>query len=253
MAAAITGTHCTATQPPNQAEGSGPAGRSTERSRFVLVVVGNGPGMSGSETSNTFDPSKTELGDMKVDQLRDLARKEGIDATSSMRKDELVDAISAHHRKQGGRQQPDQASEPNQADSDEPGRPGDAGPDGGRVRRGSESSKSLQYSQEITSPEDEPERAGRSLATSNHEVIRQWAEARNAVPATVAGTEHGDHLGVLRFDFGGDDEGRLRHVSWEEWFATFDERSLNFLYQEERKDGRQSNFFRLENPNREDA
>ena len=49
--------------------------------------------MSGNETSNTPDPSKTELGDMKVDQLRDLARKEGIDATSSMRKDELVDAI----------------------------------------------------------------------------------------------------------------------------------------------------------------
>jgi hypothetical protein len=57
---------------------------------------------------------------------------------------------------------------------------------------------------------------------------------------------------VLRLDFGGQDD-QLRHVSWEEWFATFDDRSLNFLYQEERKDGRQSNFFRLENPGREDA
>jgi hypothetical protein len=72
------------------------------------------------------------------------------------------------------------------------------------------------------------------------------------VPATVEGTEHGDHLGVLRFDFGGDSE-RLRHVSWEEWFATFDVRELNFLYQEERKDGSPSNFFRLESPHREDA
>jgi hypothetical protein len=68
----------------------------------------------------------------------------------------------------------------------------------------------------------------------------------------VAGTEHGDHLGVLRFDFGGDSE-NLRQVSWDEWFDTFDARKLNFLYQEERKDGSQSNFFRLENPNREDA
>ena len=73
------------------------------------------------------------------------------------------------------------------------------------------------------------------------------------MPATVAGTEHGDHLGVLRFDFGGDSEPRLRHVSWEEWFKTFDERGLNFLYQETRSDGRQSNFFRIENPQREDA
>jgi hypothetical protein len=110
----------------------------------------------------------------------------------------------------------------------------------------------VQYSQEVTSPEDEPEREGRSLATTSHEVIRQWAEERGGVPATVEGTEHGDHLGVLRFDFGGDSQ-RLRHVSWDEWFETFDARRLNFLYQETRKDGNQSTFFRLESPDREDA
>jgi len=42
-------------------------------------------------------------------------------------------------------------------------------------------------------------------------------------------------------------------VSWEEWFETFDRRGLNFLFQEKLADGRQSNFFRLENPEREDA
>ena len=120
------------------------------------------------------------------------------------------------------------------------------------MRKGSESSKSLQYSQEITSPDDEPERAGRSLVTTSHEVIRQWAEARGGRPSTVEGTEHGDRAGVLRFDFG-EDTPNLRHISWDEWFATFDDRGLNFIYQEERKDGRQSNFFRLENPEREDA
>jgi len=57
---------------------------------------------------------------------------------------------------------------------------------------------------------------------------------------------------VLRFDFGGDSD-NLRQVSWEEWFGTFDARTLNFIYQEERKDGNQSNFFRLESPDREDA
>ena len=120
------------------------------------------------------------------------------------------------------------------------------------MRTGPDTSKSLKYSQEVTSPDDEPERAGRSLVTSSHEVIRQWAESRGGVPATVEGTEHGDHLGVLRFDFG-DRTAKLRPVTWEEWFATFDERKLNFIYQEERSDGRQSTFFRLESPDREDA
>ena len=103
-----------------------------------------------------------------------------------------------------------------------------------------------------TSPEEDPERPGRSLVTTHHEVIKQWAEARGGKPATVEGTEHGDHLGVLRFDFGGE-TANLRHVSWDEWFATFDARKLNFIYQEERSDGEQSNFFRLESPQREDG
>jgi len=114
-------------------------------------------------------------------------------------------------------------------------------------------SKSVQYSQQVTSPDEHEVRPGRSLVTRDHDVIRRWAEERGAVPATVEGTEHGDHLGVLTFDFGGDDNERLRHVSWDEWFKTFDERGLNFIYQEHRSDGRKSNFFRLENPDREDA
>jgi hypothetical protein len=104
----------------------------------------------------------------------------------------------------------------------------------------------------VTSPEEEPEREGRSLATTHHEVIKQWAEDRGGVPATVEGTEHGDHLGVLRFDFGGEND-NLRHVSWEERFGTFDSRRLNFIHQEQRSDGSTSNFFRLESPDREDG
>ena len=186
--------------------------------------------MAANERSNTAE------GD-----LRDLAKDEGVSGTSGMRKDELVDAVA------GAQDDTSTGNEGNEA-----GEPGDAGPDDGHLRTGKGSSKSLQYSQEVTSPDDDPERPGRSLATTSHEVIRQWAEDRGGRPATVDGTEHGDHLGVLRFTFGGDD-GRLREVSWDEWFTTFDERRLNFLYQEERSDGRQSNFFRLENPDREDA
>ncbi|GAB3651055.1 hypothetical protein [Glycomyces tarimensis] len=127
------------------------------------------------------------------------------------------------------------------------------GQESGGVRGGEQQSKSVRYAQEVTSPDERPEREGRSLVTTNHEVIRGWAEDRGAAPATVPGTEHDGRPGVLRFDFpgyGGDD---LEEISWDEWFTTFDERGLNFLYQEETKDGEKSNFFRLENPSREDA
>jgi len=200
-----------------------------------------------NETPNTPGLSETELRDMKVDELREKARAEGVEATSSMKKEELVDALSDAYRRRDGRK-----SSAQDDGGDEAGRPGDRGPDDGHLRTGEETSRSLQYSQEVTSLDDDPERAGRSLATTSHEVIRKWAEDRNGVPATVEGTEHGDHLGVLRFDFGGDSE-NLRHVSWDDWFDTFDARTLNFIYQEKRKDGNQSNFFRLESPDREDA
>jgi hypothetical protein len=122
------------------------------------------------------------------------------------------------------------------------------------VRTGEASSKTLKYAQVVNSPDEIPDDPGKSLVTTAHEVIRRWAEERGAVPAAVAGTEHEDRPGVLRFDFPplGDDD-RLRHVSWEEWFETFDRRGLNFIFQEKLADGRQSNFFRLENPEREDA
>jgi hypothetical protein len=159
-----------------------------------------------------------------------------------MKKAELVDAIAkaTSGRKRGGK---------GSGGGDDVG----AGPDKGRVRTGPGTSKSLKYSQEVTSTEEEPEREGRSLVTTSHEVIKQWAEERGGTPATVAETEHGDHLGVLRFDFGRGDSDRLQQVSWEEWFKTYDQRTLNFIYQETKSDGSQSNFFRLENPDREDA
>ena len=201
-----------------------------------------------NETPNTPGLSETALREMKVDELRDKAKEAGVESTSTLKKEELVEAISAANRDGASPAGGDDAG----PGDGEAGLPGDRGPDDGHLRTGDQTSKSIKYSQEITSLDEDPERAGRSLATTSHEVIRQWAEERGGVPATVEGTEHGDHLGVLRFSFGGDDE-RLTEVSWDEWFATFDERRLNFIYQEERSDGNQSNFFRLESPDREDG
>ncbi|MGN6218341.1 MAG: hypothetical protein ACTHNQ_02465 [Microbacterium sp.] len=85
-------------------------------------------------------------------------------------------------------------------------------------------------------------------ATSDHDVIRRWAEDRHAVPATVEGTQDSGHVGELRldFDFGNDLE-ELTQVTWDDWFAAFDERGLVFVYaQRPRPDGSVSNEFHLE-------
>ncbi|MGX7669633.1 hypothetical protein [Plantactinospora sp. DSM 117369] len=125
---------------------------------------------------------------------------------------------------------------------------------GKSTSNGGGQSRSLKYAQPISSPQDTPERPGRSLVTRDHDVIRRWAEGRNAQPATIEGTEREGRLGVLTFDFPGWREGgRLKPVSWDEWFHTFDLRQLNFIYQEQLSDGRQSNFFRTESPMREDG
>ena len=208
----------------------------------------------GNQTPNTPEVSETDLRSKKVDELHAMARDAGVTGQSDMRKDELVDALvgASSGGSSSGTSSSGSSSRSAGSSSSSDDGSGGAGPDGGRVRTGPDTSRSLKYSQEVTSTDDEPERQGRSLVTTHHDVIREWAESRGGVPATVEGTEHGDHLGVLRFDFGDKDE-RLREVSWDEWFATFDARRLNFIYQEERSDGAQSNFFRLESPDREDG
>nr|WP_225851961.1 hypothetical protein [Micromonospora sp. AMSO12t] len=112
----------------------------------------------------------------------------------------------------------------------------------------------MRSSQLISSTADRPERPGRSLVTTNHDVIRNWARERGAAPATIAGTEREGRPGVLTFNMPGYRESsRVREITWDEWFRTFDERKLNLIYQEQLRDGRPSNFFRTESPDREDA
>lgn len=104
----------------------------------------------------------------------------------------------------------------------------------------------------IASPADHESRPGESLVTHSHDVIISWAEARNAMPATVPGTEHDGRLGVLRFDIPGwGSQQALEHVTWEQWFETFDERQLVMIFQEHMESGRPSNFFHFNSPFRE--
>jgi hypothetical protein len=105
----------------------------------------------------------------------------------------------------------------------------------------------------IHSADETEDRPGQTLATQNHDVIKHWAEERGARPAEVAGTEREDRPGVLRFRFRDDSSDRLQDVTWDEWFKSFDRRQLVFVFQQHTSDGRQSNFFRLDSPEREDA
>jgi hypothetical protein len=80
-----------------------------------------------------------------------------------------------------------------------------------------------------------------SYTTTDHDVIRAWAEARNGCPASVEGTGSDGDAGILRIEFR-DDKGDLEDVDWEPFFRTFDERGLAFVYQEKTSDGSPSRF-----------
>jgi hypothetical protein len=74
-------------------------------------------------------------------------------------------------------------------------------------------------------------------ATRDHDVIRNWALRRHAEPATGEATPSGpataaikDEGAGIRFNFPG--SGRLRPITWEEWFANFDRHQLTFVYED---------------------
>jgi alkylation response protein AidB-like acyl-CoA dehydrogenase len=80
----------------------------------------------------------------------------------------------------------------------------------------------------------------------DHDEIRQWAEERNARPASVRRTGGGEDVGIIRLDFPGfGGEGSLEHIEWDEWFQKFDESGLALLVQDTSADGQQSNFNKL--------
>ena len=197
-----------------------------------------------NDTPNTPEVSESKIARMKASELRNRLIQRGVKGTADMKKPELVERVvktelaSTRNGKNEGRS----------AKGGRKSLTGKAAKTSGGERTGMNTSPSLRYSQEITSTADLPDRAGRSLVTTDHEVIRRWAKARGAVPATVAGTHHDGHLGVLQFDFPGYSGDRLVEVSWAEWFEAFDKRRLNFIYQERRSGGERSNFFQLENP-----
>jgi hypothetical protein len=85
--------------------------------------------------------------------------------------------------------------------------------------------------------------------TRDHETIRRWAEARGGRSAVVEDTQ------ILRIDFDDPDgsrDAKLKPVSWDEFFRVFDDRGLEFLYQDKTADGKVSRFFKFVRSGSED-
>jgi hypothetical protein len=89
--------------------------------------------------------------------------------------------------------------------------------------------------------------AGETKVTTDLEEIQRFAEACEAVPATVRDTMEGDEPGVLTLDFVGYGAGEesLEHIGWDAWYEKFDAARLALLYQERKADGEPSTFFKL--------
>ena len=91
-------------------------------------------------------------------------------------------------------------------------------------------------------------------STTDHQVIKKWAEDRGGKPAAVKGTGKGDDPGVLRIDFPGyTGEESLQQITWEQFFDKFEKEHIAFLYQEETEDSNTSRFSKLINRSHPDG
>jgi hypothetical protein len=86
-----------------------------------------------------------------------------------------------------------------------------------------------------------------SKVTTDHEVIRRWAEERGGKPAAVKRThEPGRQTGILRIDFPGySGKDSLEEISWDEFFDKFEDANLAFVYEDETSEGEKSSFNKL--------
>jgi hypothetical protein len=79
--------------------------------------------------------------------------------------------------------------------------------------------------------------------TTDHDEIRQWAEARGAKPACVRGTGKKRAGYMIRLDFPGFSGAEsLQQITWDEFFEQFDKNKLALIYQERTAQGETSNF-----------
>jgi len=197
--------------------------------------------------------TRDDLGKMQesLEELRGALSKAADDSTNQDRAARRMPSKAARQTGQTQRRRGSSATTGRKAQGRHSGKGTRAARSSGP--RADRLSRSTKYSKWIESPDDHEDHPGQSLVTRSHEVIRRWAEERGASPATISGTQHGNRVGMLRFDFPGYGGAALKKIGWEKWFEPFDERNLAFHFQEHKTDGSLSNFFRLDSPDREDA
>ena len=161
------------------------------------------------------------LEDMKVAELRQLAKQRGLKGYSKLKKTALVQELQ---RVGGG-------SQPTSDDGRQVGR--DRLPE-----MGTEADR-------VGAPLPADRMA--DLDTDDHDQIRAWAAEREAVPATeedwhAEATESQPR--VLLFRFPGAPTVRMQQIDWPTWFRTFDRLQLRFVYVAP-PDGTRSNEFRF--------
>ena len=90
--------------------------------------------------------------------------------------------------------------------------------------------------------------------TTDQNQIRRWVAERGGWPARVKGTDKNGKGGVLRIDYPGfSGENTLERINWEEFFETFDQSNLAFLYQDKLESGETSRFSKLIDRNSAEA
>lgn len=91
--------------------------------------------------------------------------------------------------------------------------------------------------------------------TTNHDTIRKWVEDRGGKPARIDPSDREeDQAGVLRIDFGAAvndyaPRPQMEEISWDDFFSTFENESMLFLYQDETEEGETSRFYKFVNRN----
>lgn len=81
--------------------------------------------------------------------------------------------------------------------------------------------------------------------TTDHDEIKRWVEAHGGQPVALR-TADGD-VGVVRLNFRREGTPPLHPLSWEEFFETFEERRLAFIYEENAAHGQEERLTKLVN------
>lgn len=85
------------------------------------------------------------------------------------------------------------------------------------------------------------------MITTDHNEIKKWALERDGKPSVVKNTENtGKGAGLLRIYFPKySKKDSFVEISWDDFFKTFEDSKLAFLYQDKAANGEMSRFFKF--------